>query len=242
MSAEEKSRNYIHVAREEQQKYMNALLQQNEKLRGQVATLESDYRRLESLQTSTSEELGRLRVQLDGAEQENRRYAEEHHQIETHNSNLANLYVASYQLHSSVDREAVLQTIQEIVINLIGSEEVAIFERGASNDFHLVSAFGVEGSRLLKFSLGDGPIGRTLAAGETFVNFYARGGENQLTACVPLKINGAIVGGILIFSLLEHKRELAPVDHELLELLAVHASTALYCATLHGQVNAAVEA
>jgi len=242
MSADEKSRNYIHVAREEQAKYMNALLQQNEKLRGQVATLESDYRRLENLQTSTAEELDGLRVKLDGVEQENRRYMEEHHQIETHNSNLANLYVASYQLHSSVDRDAVLQTIQEIVINLIGSEEVAIFERGASNDFNLVSAFGIESSKLLKFRLGDGPIGRTLAAGETFVNSHARGGENQLTACVPLKINDTIVGGILIFSLLEHKRELAPVDHELLELLAVHASTSLYCATLHGQVNVAVGA
>lgn len=242
MSADEKSRTYIQVAREEQQQYTTSLLRENEKLRGQVVTLESDYRRLENVHGSTSEELDRLRVQLDGAEQENRRYAEEHHQIETHNSNLANLYVASYQLHSSVDRQAVLRTIQEIVINLIGSEEVAIFERGASNEFNLVSAFGVEGSKLMKFRLGDGPIGSALAAGETFVNSHARGGENQLTACVPLKINDTIVGGILIFSLLEHKRELAPVDHEMLELLAVHASTSLYCATLHGQVNAAVEA
>src|SRR6185503_3781752 len=98
---------------------------------------------------------------------------EEHHQIETHNSNLANLYVASYQLHSSVDRDAVLRTIQEIIINLIGSEEVGIFERGVDDYFHLVSSFGLESTKLSRFRLGDGLLGRTLAGGETFVNPHA---------------------------------------------------------------------
>ena len=218
-------RTYIQVAREEQAQYTNALLRQNEKLRAEIV--------------STAAELERLRAKLDDVEQENRRHAEAHYQVETHNGNLANLYVASYQLHSSVDRDTVLRTIQEIVINLIGSEEIAIYERDG-DDFLLVSSFGVEGSKLLKFRIGDGPIGRTLSAGETFVNSQARGGANELTACVPLKINEAITGGILIFRLLEHKRELAPVDHELLELLAVHASTALYCATLHGKAVTAV--
>ena len=226
MSGDNNKRTYIQVAREEQAQYTNALLRQNEKLRTELVT--------------TAAELERLRSKLDEAEHENRRYAEEHYQIETHNGNLANLYVASYQLHSSVDRETVLRTIQEIVINLIGSEEVAIYERSKTDEFTLVSSFGIEGSKLGRFHLGDGPIGRTIAAGETFVNSHARGGANELTACVPLKINDIIVGGILIFRLLEHKRELAPVDHELLELLAVHASTALYCATLHCQVGAAV--
>lgn len=242
MSRDEKNRSYIQVARDEQQQYTSALLRENEKLRGQVATLESDYRRLENLQGSTAQELDLLRVRLDGVVEENRRYAEEHHQIETHNSNLANLYVASYQLHSSVDRDAVLRTIQEIIINLIGSEEVGIFERGPADEFHLVSSFGLESTRLSRFRLGDGLLGRTLAAGETFVNPHARGGQALLTACVPLKIEDNIIGGILIFSLLEHKGELAAVDHELLELLAVHASTALHCATLHGRVKEAVPA
>lgn len=226
MSGDNKSHTYLQVAREEQAQYTNALLRQNEKLRAQIV--------------STAEELERLRAKLENVEEENHRYAEAHHQIESHNSNLANLYVASYQLHASVDRATVLQTIQEIVINLIGSEEVAIFERGNADEFVLISAFGVEAAKLHKFRLGDGPVGRTLAAGETFVNAHARGGENQLTACVPLKINETIFGGILVFRLLEHKSELAPVDHELLELLAIHASTALYCATLHGKAGAAV--
>src|SRR6185295_92658 len=108
VSRDEKNRSYIQVARDEQQQYTSSLLRENEKLRAQVATLESDYRRLESMHGTAAQELDLLR--LDGVVEENRRYAEEHHQIETHNSNLANLYVASYQLHSSVDRDAVLRT------------------------------------------------------------------------------------------------------------------------------------
>lgn len=240
--SDEKSRTYIQIARDEQQKYTASLLRENERLRSQIVTLESDYRRLESLSNTTSEELDRLRVRLDDVEEQNRRFAQEHHQIETHNSNLANLYVASYQLHSSVDRPTVLQTIQEIIINLIGSEELAIFERGPGDEFRRVASFGIHPEALSRFRLGDGPIGRTLGAGETYVNHQVSGGPNQITACVPLKVNGEITGGILIFSLLEHKRELAAVDHELLELLAVHASTALYCATLHERADAAVPA
>ena len=49
-------------------------------------------------------------------------------EIEQQSSNLANLYVASYRLHGSVERSEVLQVIQEIIINLIGSEELGIYE------------------------------------------------------------------------------------------------------------------
>ena len=43
-------------------------------------------------------------------------------EIEEENNNLANLYVASYQLHSTLDSSEVLKVVLEIVINLIGAE------------------------------------------------------------------------------------------------------------------------
>ena len=49
-------------------------------------------------------------------------------EVEQLNSNLANLYVASYRLHGSLARADVLSTLQEIVINIIGSEKFAVFE------------------------------------------------------------------------------------------------------------------
>ena len=55
-------------------------------------------------------------------EEENRRFADRYVEIEEENNNLANLYVASYQLHSTLDVDEVLKIILEIVINLVGAE------------------------------------------------------------------------------------------------------------------------
>jgi len=225
------------------------VLQQKEELR--LAAEKFEATRLETLmqlekarhdRDVATLELERLRARYDDVEHENETYAEKYHQIETQSSNLSNLYVASYQLHASVERESVLSTIQEIVVNLIGSEEVAIFEFHAdANEFRLASAFGVEQTKLKSFKAGSGPIGSRLLSGEVFVNDHVSGGEDKLTACVPLRIGERITGAILVFRLLEHKQGLQPVDHELFELLAIHASTALYCANLHEATVPAVQ-
>lgn len=261
VSPEEKNIAYINAVQEELQQYTQDLLRENERLRATTTALEGDKRRLEldiiearvvlqlkeelrkatlSLEAERAEmrsELGRL---FDDVEKENQTYASQYHQIEIQSSNLSNLYVASYQLHANVERELVLTTIQEIVVNLIGSEEVAIFEfHDGSNEFRLSSSFGVDEMRLKSFKAGNGPIGQHLLSGEVFVNDHVAGGEDKLTACVPLKIGERVIGAILVFRLLEHKQALQPVDHELFELLAIHASTALYCANLHEATAAA---
>jgi len=234
VSADEKGRTYVIQARDEQQQYTAALLRENEKLRAAVATLESDHRRAQDQYRAAAEELDRLRAHFEDVARENQRYAEQYHQIETQSSNLANLYVASYQLHSSVDRQTVLNTILEIVINLVGSEQVAVYERNcAPNRFKLAASFGVDAKRLDSFILGTSNIDRMLADARIFTDDEAAGGQDRLTACVPLKIGEEVIGAILVFRLLDHKPSLQPVDHELFELLAVHASTALHCATLH---------
>ena len=225
------------------------VLQQKEELR--LAAEKFEATRLETLmqlekarhdRDVATLELERLRARYDDVEHENETYAEKYHQIETQSSNLSNLYVASYQLHASVERESVLSTIQEIVVNLIGSEEVAIFEfHENAHEFRLASSFGVAESRLKNFKAGSGPIGSRLLSGEVFVNDHVSGGEDKLTACVPLRIGERITGAILVFRLLEHKQGLQPVDHELFELLAIHASTALYCANLHEATVPAVQ-
>jgi nitrate/nitrite-specific signal transduction histidine kinase len=233
VSADSKT-NYVLQARDEQQQYAAALLRENEKLRATVATLESDHRRADEQHRAAITELDRLRSRFHEVAQENERYAEQYQQIETHSSNLANLYVASYQLHSSVERESVLSAILEIVINLVGSEQVAVYERSdVPSEFRLAKSFGVDDQRLASFTLGDGAFARRLANAEIFTDDEAAGGEDRLTACVPLKVGSELIGAILVFRLLDHKPSLQPVDHELFELLAVHASTALYCASLH---------
>ena len=225
------ARTYISQARDEQQQYANALLRENENLRAVAAMLESDVRRAEDQHRVAVEELERLRDRLEQVAGENQQFAEQHQYIEQQSSNLANLYVASYQLHTSVDRAAVLAAIQEIVINLIGSEELAIYERNDDGEFQLTGSFGLDLDRVSRFITGEYAVER-IGEGHIFADPADR---VPLTAHVPLQIGEQVIGAILVFSLLDHKPELQPVDHELFDLLAVHASTALYCSRLHAR-------
>ena len=215
-------RTFISNARDEQQQYVNNLLRENEKLRAANAVAEEQHR-------SAASELERLRARFDEVEHANQRFAEQYQHIEEQSSNLANLYVASYQLHTSVDLAAVLNAIQEIVINLIGSEQLAIFHRNGNDAFHLAASFGLNEEHVMETVGGEFAVERL---GEGHI-FHDPADQQPLTASVPLKIGEQVIGAILVFRLLEHKPSLEAVDHELFELLAVHAATALYCASLH---------
>ncbi len=228
------ARSYISQARDEQQQYANTLLRENETLRAVAAMLESDVRRAEDQHRAAVDELQRLRDRFAQVAHENERFAEQHQYIEQQSSNLANLYVASYQLHTSVDRAAVLAAIQEIVINLIGSEELAIYERFSESEFRLAASFGLDWNRVSTSISGEYAVER-IGEGHIFIDPADR---TPLTAHVPLRIGDEVIGAILVFRLLDHKPALQPVDHELFDLLAVHASTALYCASLHAKTAA----
>jgi hypothetical protein len=225
LSGEANGRTYIRIAQEEQQKYAQDLLSENERLRRSCAALAT--------------ELDALRARLDNVAEESQQYIDRYQQIELHSCNLANLYVASYQLHTSIDRESVFRVIQEIVINLVGSEEVAIFETGPAGEFNLSSSFGIDAARIARFRLGDGPIAQRVRSGQIYVNPNA-GADSEVTACIPLSIGASLIGTILILRLLDHKTSLQPVDHEIFDLLAVHAATSLYCATIREKLAEAV--
>lgn len=222
-------RTFISQAREEQQQYLTALLRENEKLRATAAGLESDLRRAEEQHLSAVTELERVRERFDEVAGANQRFAEQYQYIEEQSANLANLYVASYQLHTSVDREAVLTAIQEIVINLIGSEQLAIYEQSGEKEFRLAASFGLDLDRVAPFIRGEYAVEK-LGEGHIFPDPADR---EPLTAAIQLRIAEEVIGAILVFRLLDHKPALEPVDQELFDLLGVHASTALYCASLH---------
>jgi hypothetical protein len=59
--------------------------------------------------------------------------------------------------------------------------------------------------------------------------------ECPVTACVPLVIERSVIGAILVGRLLQQKNGFDDLDRELFEVLATHAATALYCATLHAR-------
>jgi len=188
---------------------------------------------------SLLDENKRLHDLLAGMQEENRRASARYVEVEQQNTNLANLYVASYQLHGTLDRQRVLGAIQEIVINLIGSEELAIWELDAEREqLNLAASFGIDevAWHSIPMDLHSGVIGLVAVTGERFVAgqspVQAVGREAGLTACIPLKLDDRVIGAIGIFSLLGQKEGLEPVDFELFDLLASHAATALYCTRL----------
>lgn len=230
----------------------NTILQgierENQALQDLLASIEREKQRLQQQLTALREDGERrardqshLRDELATIAARSQGFSQQLLQIERQNSNLANLYVATYQLHGSVEREVVLATIQEILANLVGSEQVAIFELvDGGRRLSALSVNGVDPSRFDGLALGQGPIGRAAATGEVFVAGPAGGAaeEPDLTACIPLTLAGKVIGAIAIFRLLPQKQALGDLDRELFDLLATHAATALYCASLHGKIGA----
>ena len=235
--------NYVHRVRDNIQKYVDELIGENEKLHALVEMLEETGSKHQNEAVAAKEELDRQRSQRDELRQQIEQAQEEHdtissryHEIERQNNDLANLYVASYRLHESLSREEIIGVIQEIVINLIGSEELAIFER-ANDELDLIASHGIDLEQLRSTMLDSKGVGsvRDVAAGvmDSGACYVASPeqraqSESNLSACVPLVLNGESIGAIAVFRLLAHKPEFEPLDLELFDLLASHAAVALH--------------
>jgi hypothetical protein len=227
------------------------VLKSNEALRALAASLEAEMNRLHEQAISLraenerhQKEQARLQVQLDSTRAESQRYSTRYTEIEQQSSNLANLYVASYRLHGTLDRQEVIDTIKEIIANLVGSEEAGLFELDPGKQvLELVASFGIAPGACPPVPLGSGLIGRAATTGEIFVADPAEppagpGLEGRLTACIPLTLDGRVTGAIAIFKLLPQKAGIEDLDREIFELLATHAATALYCTGLHAKLAA----
>lgn len=245
--------NYVQKVREDTNRAIFEIKGQNERLRVMVAALEADRNRLQIEKIRLQEQLMNVREdlaqridehntlmrRLSEVQRENESVAGRFVEIETQNTNLANLYVAGYQLHGSLDRAQVVAAIKEIVINLIGSEDFAIFERDGEDRLRMIDWFEEPPSMFHEVAFGDGIIGQVAATGQPFVANGEHGRSVGMAACVPLQVDGRVTGAIAIFRLLPQKHHgLESLDEELLGLLASQAGIALYCTSLHAQVLA----
>jgi len=163
--------------------------------------------------------------------------ADYEHQVQR----LMNLYVATYQLHATLDPGEVQATIAEIAINLLGAERfVLLFWRtgvdGArSGDCEIVFAQGMEEdeSGLYPngaYGGGDPAVDATLTDGVLRIGPLE---GSQALACVPLTVQGTTVGALVILKLFDHKEMLRPEDRDLLDLIAAHAASALFAARVY---------
>jgi GAF domain-containing protein len=246
--SEEELNNYVTKVRQNTQQYIQALLSENANLRTLVGSMEKEKELLREQAQALREELereknqqGYLKRRLADVEASSGHLFEQYLEVEQQNNNLANLYVSAYRLHATLDRREVLDIMQEIIINLIGSEELAIFEMNKDGSgLSLLASFGIDSEQYRTIPAGCGLIGRTAISGEPYMRLQANdenqgSDEDKLTACVPLKLKGRVTGVIAIFQLLQQKKGFEQIDHELLNLLAEQSSMALYCTELHAE-------
>src|SRR3989475_13036747 len=156
--------------------FTEELLRENERLRFRVAGLEREMEQATGKATSPApDSVAQLTERVRALERErddllarfrqveamNRSVAARYEDIETQNNHLANLYVASYQLHATLNFSEVLDTVREILINLIGAEGFAIFWVDDRNgDLKREAAQGMGSSVPEKLRTERGPLQR----------------------------------------------------------------------------------
>lgn len=231
-------------------KFTEELLAENEKLRYRVAALESELdgakrtgaamdetavRELREKLRALEAEKDRLLSSYKEVENANRDYQTRYAEIEEEHNNLANLYIASYQLHSTMTFRDVVQVINEIVINLVGVSSFTMYLLDApSGVLHPISGEAVDLATVPRPKLGEGVVGQALANRQRHV---AESLKAAPLAVVPLATTDSLVGVIVIDKLLVQKDGFTAVDNELFNLLSVHAATALLAGLLRDQVG-----
>ncbi len=143
---------------------------------------------------------------------------------------LANLYVATYQLHASLESADVRAAIADIAVNLLGAERFGILLKDESGTLMASSEAGSDGrasETSAAYPGGDALVDACLS--QCTPQFGPLPGSEALAA-VPFVREGEAVGVLVIHAFLSHKPGLNAEDHELLDLMAAHAASALLAA------------
>lgn len=237
---------YVKQVRENTRRYVEEMRLENERLSLLVSSLESERLLLENRLIAIQSELdlqiserAKLLERIEEVEGERQHWARDAADIEEQNNNLANLYVATYGLHGTLNRGEVIDVIKEIIANLIGSEEMAVFELDSERkSLELLASQGVDPARYRSLPEGPGVIWQAVHEGTCYIAGHCDWDvapldhESSLTACIPLKLDGRVTGAITLFRLLGHKHGLQPLDFELFDLLGSQAGVALHCTRL----------
>ena len=181
-----------------------------------------------------------LESQLEAADRDREelsaRLVEAEHQL----GRLMNLYVATFQLHATLDPAEVQATIAEIAVDLLGAERfVLILRVEGSNECEVALSRGLEqdGSGLY--------AGKVYRGGDPLVDASLEDGVlrmgpeefSEVIAAVPLRVQDAIVGALIVTKLFDHKAILRAEDRDLLDLLAAHAASALFAARVYSNTD-----
>jgi len=150
-----------------------------------------------------------------------------------HLTGRAKLSVARARLQNAIDREDALEAIREVVADLIGSEELAIFKadkQKAAMWFYWSSGIDAEKYPYLD-AIREPLLEEVLAGKSLFRGDHGRdklvSSPDPISAIVPIKIDHAVAGVLVIFRLLPQKDRLAAEDRKMCEAISAYGGQAL---------------
>lgn len=206
-----------------------------------LRVVESSQTGTEMREASSAEErIAELERRLSTAESDVKELASRLVDSEHQGGRLMNLYVATYQLHATLDPAEVQATIAEIAINLLGAEQFVLLLRRDdvpgedTQDYEIALLEGMYDEAQNPFS-GESYSGGDAMVDATLLDGVLRLGptaESPALAAVPLRVQNDIVGALVLLKLLDHKPILRAEDRDLLDLLSAHAASALFAARL----------
>jgi hypothetical protein len=204
--------------REKQQNELLKALEENLVLKSRIATLE------ESLQFSRGERAElelRIRHLTNNSHHAEVRIAG----LAQHCYELEAVLLASGRLLAALTQEDAIRAIQDIVANVIGSEEMALFSMHAeSSHFDVIASCGVSEEQCLRATSEEGVVARVWRSGAAI---FPRSGSSGITACIPLFSEQQLVAVLAIFALLPQKLRLEPMDMQIMKFLEHHAGELL---------------
>ncbi len=163
-------------------------------------------------------------------------FNERFQEVEGEFSNLANLFVASNQIHASMSPRGVMRRVKEVLAQLVGAERYAIyFINEAATELVPIASEGLTGDELLNRSAVDGLFAQVFRTGDSRVDEEADPSVGTVAcppAIIPLLVDESVVGLVAIYSTLGQKKRFDTVDYELFNLLGRHAATALVSSSL----------
>lgn len=188
---------------------------------------------------SASGQVNQLKENLEAAEQDMDELAKRLVDTENQRGRLMNLYVATYQLHATLEVDEVTTTIAEISRDLVGAEKFALLLRDdGEGKCEIAMAQGLDREDALfngdHYRGGDPLVDKTLEDG---VLRMESAEDSSALAVVPLGVQGEIVGAVVVLKLFDHKGSFTPEDRDLLDLLAAHAASALLAARMYSATD-----
>jgi hypothetical protein len=207
----------------------------NARLRAHIASDDAIRDLLRKIEGLEQEKRDILRVSTE-AEERRRRQADAVVEVESELESVANLYVGSYQLHSSLSPRGVLRHVKELLSQLVGAAAHAIFLVDDAGELLVpTTSEGLPAADLVSIPVGEGAIGRSFADNQPSVTE----GDSRLgtiaapSACFPIRVEERVRGVIAVIRTLEQKDAFVRLDLELFKLLGAQAMPALLAARLY---------